>query len=136
VTDEGLAALIGVLGAIIIIGGGGYALITALRDARENAKRVPTEAAGRATIASSDDAPVVASLPPANVSGAGWNVVVILIGGVIAIIGLFFGLTADVSGSAPRQTVAALWTIEGLIGLLIVAVGILGLTLVRVISHK
>ena len=57
-----------------------------------------------------------------------WNAVVIFVGAFIAVIGLVAGLSAQPGDSAPRQTVAALWMIEGLLGLLISAVGVLGVT--------
>jgi hypothetical protein len=57
-----------------------------------------------------------------------WNSVVIFVGAFIAVIGLVAGLSAQPGDSAPRQTVAALWIIEGLLGLLISAVGIVGVT--------
>jgi hypothetical protein len=65
-----------------------------------------------------------------------WNAAVIFVGAFIAVIGLVTGLTAQPGDSAPRQTVAALWMIEGLLGLLISAVGIVGATIAtgRVIS--
>jgi hypothetical protein len=64
------------------------------------------------------------------------NAVVIFVGAFIAVIGLVAGLSAQPGDSAPRQTVAALWMIEGLLGLLISAVGIVGETVAtgRVIS--
>jgi hypothetical protein len=59
----------------------------------------------------------------------GWNVAVIVVGVLIAFIGLTVGLTADPENSAFGQTVKALWVIQGLIGLLIAAIGILGVTI-------
>jgi hypothetical protein len=56
------------------------------------------------------------------------NIFVIVVGILIAMIGLANGLFADPDNSALRQTVAALWVIQGLIGLLIAAVGVLGFT--------
>ena len=53
-----------------------------------------------------------------------WNVVVFVAGVFIALIGLWNGLAANPENSALRQTVAALWVIQGLLGLLIAAVGI------------
>jgi hypothetical protein len=61
----------------------------------------------------------------------GWNVAVIVVGALIAVIGLINGLAADPENSALRQTVAALWVIQGLFGMLIAVVGILGATLVH-----
>jgi hypothetical protein len=54
---------------------------------------------------------------------------------LIGLIGLAVALTAAPGDSAPRQTVAALWVIQGLIGLLIAAVGILGATLVHAFRY-
>jgi hypothetical protein len=57
-----------------------------------------------------------------------WNILVLAVGLLIAIIGLSYGLFADPGDSALRQTVAALWVIQGLLGLLIAAVGVFGAT--------
>ena len=70
-----------------------------------------------------------------EINPAVWNVVVIAIGILIALIGLFFGLTADPENSAFRQTVKALWIIQGLIGLLIAAVGIHGATVTNILHR-
>jgi hypothetical protein len=64
-----------------------------------------------------------------------WNVAVIAVGTLIAFIGLIVGLSADPENSALRQTVKALWIIQGLIGLLIAAIGILGAT-ISTMLHK
>jgi hypothetical protein len=57
-----------------------------------------------------------------------WNILVIAVGLLIAIVGLAYGLCVDPGDSAPRQTVAALWVVQGILGLLISAVGVLGFT--------
>lgn len=57
-----------------------------------------------------------------------WNLLVIIIGLLIAIVCLGAGLLADPADSALRQTVAALWVIQGILGLLIAAVGVFGAT--------
>lgn len=59
----------------------------------------------------------------------GWNAVVIVIGMLIAFIGFFRNSTAEIANSAIQQSVAALWAIQGLIGLLIAAIGVLGATI-------
>jgi hypothetical protein len=64
-----------------------------------------------------------------------WNIVVIVVGVLIAVIGLINGLTANPDNSAFRQTVGALWVIQGLLGVLIAAVGILGAGVVYAISQ-
>jgi hypothetical protein len=64
-----------------------------------------------------------------------WNVVVIVVGIFIAVIGLINGLTSNPDNSAFRQTVGALWVIQGLLGLLIAAIGILGAGVVYAISR-
>jgi hypothetical protein len=61
----------------------------------------------------------------------GWNVVVIVVGSVIAVIGLLVWAAADPTNSALRQTMAALWLIAALLGLLIAAAGVLGTTIVH-----
>jgi hypothetical protein len=58
---------------------------------------------------------------------------VIAVGALIAFIGLIVGLSADPENSALRQTVKALWVIQGLIGLLIAAVGIPGATIANML---
>jgi hypothetical protein len=65
----------------------------------------------------------------------GWNVAVILVGSLIALIGVFAWLLADPGDSAPRQTVAALWLLAGILGVLIAAVGILGATLAHALRY-
>ena len=60
----------------------------------------------------------------------------IVTGIVIAAIGLFDGSTAEPGDSAVRQTVAALWVIQGLIGLLTAAVGIAGATITNALSRR
>jgi hypothetical protein len=76
--------------------------------------------------------------PPAAVLGPafGWNVAVIVIGTLIAAGGLVAGLFADPEDSALRQTVAALWVIQGLLGLIIAAVGVLGASLVHTLRRS
>jgi hypothetical protein len=59
----------------------------------------------------------------------GWNTFLIVVGILIAFIELSRGLTAEIGDNAFRQSVAALWVIQGLIGLLISAIGILGATI-------
>ena len=59
----------------------------------------------------------------------------IIVGVLVAIIGLINGLAANPENSALRQTVSALWVIQGLIGLLIAAVGILGATLANALRE-
>jgi hypothetical protein len=65
----------------------------------------------------------------------GWNVAVIVAGVLIAAVGFSAQLLANPGASAPRQTVAALWLIQGLFGLLIATVGILGATIVSALRH-
>jgi hypothetical protein len=59
----------------------------------------------------------------------GWNTVVIVIGMAIAFIGLARSSTAEIGDSAFRQAVAALWAVQGILGLLIAAIGVLGATI-------
>ena len=71
---------------------------------------------------------------PTGVSNAvGWNVVVIIIGSVIAAIGLLgWGWFFASAG----QTVAVLWLIVALLGLLIAAAGVLGATIVHTLERR
>jgi hypothetical protein len=75
------------------------------------------------------------SPPPPKINPTlAWNIALIAVGALITFVGLAAGLTADPENSAFRQTVKALWVIQGLIGLLIAAVGILGATIARTID--
>jgi cation transporter-like permease len=65
----------------------------------------------------------------------GWNIVVIVIGALVALIGIFAWLFADTGDSALHQTVAALWLLAGILGILISAVGILGATLAYALRY-
>ncbi|HVB16672.1 MAG TPA: hypothetical protein VNF04_09080 [Stellaceae bacterium] len=119
-----IAVLIGVLFLIFLLSRSvreDNAKIEALRAARPSAPVPP------AATPASRPVPQIGSANPA----LAWNVVVIVVGVLIAIIGLINGLAADPLDSALRQTVSALWVIQGLLGLLIAAVGILGAGMVH-----
>jgi hypothetical protein len=77
---------------------------------------------------------VTPSSKPAN-QAIGWNVVVIVVGGIVALFAWAGADISDISNSAMRQTVAALWILCGLVGLLIAAVGVLGATLVHTLRY-
>jgi hypothetical protein len=64
-----------------------------------------------------------------------WNVAVVVVGSLIAVIGLGAWLVADPTNSAFRQTVAALWLIAGLLGFVSAAIGTLGATIVHVLRQ-
>ena len=70
----------------------------------------------------------------ATTRALGWNVVVIAVGLTVALVSLSIGLTASADDNPFRQTVNALWVIQGLLGLLITAVGILGATIASMIG--
>ena len=55
-----------------------------------------------------------------------WNLVVIIVGLPIAIIGLLNGFFTTPVDNVFRQAVQALWVLQGLVGLLIAAVGVTG----------
>jgi hypothetical protein len=74
------------------------------------------------------------SRPPSPAFG--WNVAVIVVGVLIAVIGLINGLAANPDNNALRQTVGALWVIQGFLGLLIAAVGILGASLISALNMQ
>jgi len=102
---------------------------------------IAAQRAGEAMPARSTATSLPTPVPPPSPSRPGsinpviaWNVVVIVAGVFIALIGLLSGLAANPEHSAVRQTVAALWVIQGLLGLLIAAVGILGATIARAID--
>ena len=71
---------------------------------------------------------------PAN-QAIGWNVVVIVVGGIVALFAWAGADISDISNSVMRQTVAALWMLCGLVGLLIAAVGVLGASLVHTLRY-
>ncbi len=73
--------------------------------------------------------------PSARYQAIGWNVVVIVVGGIIALFAWAGADLGDISTSVMRQTVAALWMLCGLVGLLIAAVGLLGATLVHTLRY-
>lgn len=76
-----------------------------------------------------------AAVTQRGTAAIGWNAAVIVVGALIALIGLINGLAVDPVNSAFRQTVAALWVIQGILGLLIAAVGVLGATLVHALHY-
>jgi hypothetical protein len=76
------------------------------------------------------------TLPKATSPAFGWNVAVIVAGVLIAVCAILAWAGAPIRDSAWRQTVAALWLIQGLLGLLIAAVGVLGATLVSVLNTR
>jgi hypothetical protein len=71
---------------------------------------------------------------PAN-QAIDWNVVVIVVGSILALFPWAGADISDISNNVMRQTVAALWMLCGLIGLLIAAVGVLGATLVHALRY-
>ena len=71
---------------------------------------------------------------PAN-QAIGSNVVVIVVGSILALFSWAGADISDISNNVMRQTVAALWMLCGLIGLLIAAVGLLGATLVHALRY-
>jgi hypothetical protein len=87
-------------------------------------------------LATPSQEPIVGPSPgQSNINPAvAWNVMVIVVGAVIALIGLINGLASHPENSALRQTVAALWVTQGLLGLLIAAVGILGATIASALN--
>ncbi len=76
------------------------------------------------------------SQPSTLGAGFGWNIAVIVLGGLIALAGFFAGFSADAEDSAIRQTVAALWVLQGLVGLLIATIGVLGATIIYAIETR
>jgi hypothetical protein len=77
---------------------------------------------------------ITPSSNPAN-QAIGWNVVVIVVGGIVALFAWAGADISDISNSVMRQTVAALWMLCGLVGLLIAAVGVLGASLVHTLRY-
>ena len=71
---------------------------------------------------------------PAN-QAIGWNVVVIVVGSILALFSWAGADISDISNNVMRQSVAALWMLCGLVGLLITAVGVLGATLVHTLRY-
>jgi hypothetical protein len=60
--------------------------------------------------------------------------VTIVVGSIFALGGFVAWIGADPANSAFRQTVAALWLIAALMGLIIAAVGVLGATIVHALE--
>jgi hypothetical protein len=83
-----------------------------------------------------DPASVRISPSTPTTAAFGWNIAVVVTGCIIALSGIMAWARADVGDSAPRQAVAALWLIQGLIGILIAAIGILGASLVSTLSMR
>ena len=71
---------------------------------------------------------------PAN-QAIGWNVVVIVVGSILALFSWAGADISDISNNVMRQSVAALWMLCGLVGLLITAVGVLGAALVHALRY-
>ena len=69
-------------------------------------------------------------------SAFAWNVVTIVVGSIFALGGFVAWIGADPANSAFRQTVAALWLIAALMGLVIAAIGVLGATIVHAIERR
>lgn len=63
-----------------------------------------------------------------------WNVVAIVIGVLIAMVGGGAGFSPEFDPSAAESIVAALWIVAGVIGLLIAAVGLAGATVIHAIK--
>jgi fumarate reductase subunit D len=135
--QSGWGLVIGTLIGVSLICLFVYSTVKDLRENRENEARLAAERAARPPAPVSSVAPVVNPLIPqagGTNPALAWNVVVIVVGVLIALIGLINGLAANPESSALRQTVGALWVIQGLLGLLIAAVGILGATIASAIG--
>ena len=146
----------GLIAILIVVSLGCWFFYSTVKDIRKDNARIDAERAARppapvASVTPAADVPPPRSSPAlvpgvSTTSGPSlaqtgstnptlaWNVVVIVVGVLIAIIGLINGLAADPLNSALRQTVSALWVIQGILGLLIAAVGILGATIARALS--
>jgi len=79
--------------------------------------------------------PAVAPLSKSANRAIGWNVVVIVVGSIVTLFAWGGADISEISNSVMRQTVASLWMLCGLIGLLIAAIGVLGATLVHTLRY-
>src|SRR5438132_11984971 len=68
--------------------------------------------------------------------GFALNVVVAVTGTLIAITGLGVWATAEPDNTPLRQTVAALWLLAALLGLVITAIGVLGATILHMVDRQ
>jgi hypothetical protein len=134
-TDSSLALLFVFVG-LPIIGFVLYQAYAAFRDAPRPGALGDHAASAASASSLSHSAPTVeVALGTGTNPAFAWNVAVIVVGGLIAAIGLGAWLLADPTNSAFRQTVAALWLIAGLLGLVIAAIGTLGATIVHVLKR-
>lgn len=131
-TDSGQALVLAVL-AIIFCGG---IVVAAFVIRHENAKLDIARARGPAPAASQVPVGATVSNTGRTNPAFAWNVVIIIVGVLTALIGLINGLFASPIASAFQQTVSALWVIQGLLGLLIAAIGFLGTTIARALNRK
>ena len=133
--ESGAAALAVLLICVLLAC---WFVYSTVKNIREDNARIEAERAARPPAPASAVAPAASpAFSPAGSTNPAfaWNVVVIVVGVLIAIIGLINGLAANPESSALRQTVGALWVIQGLLGLLIAAVGILGAGVVYAIDR-
>jgi TRAP-type C4-dicarboxylate transport system permease small subunit len=66
----------------------------------------------------------------------GCNIAVIVVGTIIAVCGILLWAVHSPRDNALRQILPALWLIQGLVGLLIAAIGVLGATLVSALNMR
>jgi hypothetical protein len=123
---------VSIFGAIIIAPVS-YLLYMILTERRRKAK-LAVKWVERSPAVSPAAPAVTPSSNPAN-QAIGWNVVVIVVGGITALFSWAGADLSDISNSVMRQTVAALWMLCGLVGVLIAAVGVLGATLVHTLRY-
>lgn len=76
------------------------------------------------------------SLPPSIGAALGWNIVPIVTGISISVVGLIIWGGMTTPSSAVQQTVSALWLIAILMGLLIASVGVLGATIIYTLDQR
>ena len=117
----------------IIIGAVSYFLYMIRTERRRKAK-LAVRWVERSPAISPATPVVTASSKPAN-QAIGWNVGVIVMGSIVALYSWAGADISDIGNNAMRQTVAALWMLCGLVGLLITAVGVLGAALVHALRY-
>jgi uncharacterized membrane protein len=66
----------------------------------------------------------------------GCNIAVIVVGTIIAVCGILLSVVYSPRDNALRQILPALWLIQGLVGVLIAAIGVLGATLVSALNMQ
>jgi hypothetical protein len=141
VTDSALVLLFIFVG-LPVIGFIIYQIYVVVREASRSvaAREAEMRAAfADAAATANDKMSVPTAAPPAIATKISpaliFNIITIVIGVLVAVVGFAAWIGADPTNSALRQTVAALWLIAALLGLVIAAIGVLGVSLVHTLRR-